>query len=36
MLGLKINAPLDGVIKLFAAVFEDIDRHGVADTGKVV
>lgn len=36
MLGLKINAPLDGVIKLFTAVFEDIDRLGVADTGKVV
>ena len=36
MLGLKVDAPLDGVIKLFAAVFEDIDRLGVADTGKVV
>ena len=36
MLGLQVDAPLDGVIELFAAVFEDIDSLGVADAGKVV
>ena len=36
MLGLKIDAPLDGVLELSAAVLEYLDRLGVAHAAEVV
>ena len=36
MLGLQVDAPFDRIVELLAALFEDVDRLGIADAAEIV